>query len=137
MNPVATDAPGDNAIDLAGVTKAAFTGLTDTPTPVVTVYGRDGNDTIVGTEVSDTTEGGIGNDRLVAAKGALDTMNGQEGDDTLVWNNGEGTTHERRRGHRPIESNGSDAGADRQRGLHGDAAPAASSSRAPRPARST
>jgi len=108
---VVNGGPGDNAINLAGVTKALFTSLTDTPA-VVTVNGGEGIDTVTGTEFSDVVNGGGGDDRLVAAKGALDTMNGDGGDDTLVWNNGEGTDNMNGGdGTDTIENNGSDSGA--------------------------
>ena len=66
-------------------------------------------------------------------------MNGQEGDDTLVWNNGEGTDNMNGgEGNDTIENNGSDAGATANEVYTADDDPRRlSSSRAPRPARST
>jgi hypothetical protein len=79
--------PGANAINLAGVTLAAFPNVS-----AVTIDGNGDNDTIAGSEHLDTMRGGDGHDRISGddnALGTADDFQGQAGDDTLVWNPGD------------------------------------------------
>jgi Ca2+-binding RTX toxin-like protein len=73
-----TGGAGDNAIDLAGVTTAAFTSLTS-----VSVDGGDGNDEIGGSEFDDSLNGGAGDDQI-AGRGGDDTLIGGTGADNLI-----------------------------------------------------
>ena len=82
---VVNGGPGDNTINLSGVTAADFTALTSSE-----AHGNGGHDTITGTDRADTLTGDAGNDRLVGFRGG-DHMIGGEGDDTMVWNNGDGS----------------------------------------------
>jgi Ca2+-binding RTX toxin-like protein len=66
--------PGANAIDLTGVTSAAFPNVAS-----VLADGNAGNDTILGSERPDRLIGGDNDD----------TTEGRAGDDTLVWNPGD------------------------------------------------
>jgi Ca2+-binding RTX toxin-like protein len=66
--------PGGNAIDLTGVTTAAFPNVAS-----VLADGNAGNDTILGSERPDRLIGGDNDD----------TTEGRAGDDTLVWNPGD------------------------------------------------
>jgi Ca2+-binding RTX toxin-like protein len=79
--------PGDNALNLAGVTNDSFGRVTS-----VSIDGGGGNDTLTGSERADALNGGDGNDRLVGddnPAGTRDGFQGQGGDDTLVWNPGD------------------------------------------------
>jgi Ca2+-binding RTX toxin-like protein len=79
--------PGDNVINLAGVTTASFGRL-----GTVVIDGLGGNDTMTGSERADALNGGDGNDRMIGddnPAGTRDAFQGQGGDDTLVWNPGE------------------------------------------------
>ena len=58
-----TGGSGANAIDLSGVTTAAFTGLTGSFP--VTIDGAGGGDTITGSPFNDSITGGAGNDTYV------------------------------------------------------------------------
>jgi Ca2+-binding RTX toxin-like protein len=69
-----TGGPGANAIDLSGVTAAAFPAVT-----AVTVNGGAGTDTITGSEHADRLVGGDNND----------DVSGNAGNDTIVWNGGD------------------------------------------------
>jgi hemolysin type calcium-binding protein len=82
---VVNGGPGDNTIDLSGVTATDFTALTSSE-----AHGNGGNDTITGTDRADTLTGDGGTDRLVGFRGG-DQMIGGDGDDTMVWNNGDGS----------------------------------------------
>jgi Ca2+-binding RTX toxin-like protein len=75
--------PGDNAVDLSGVSATDFTTLIST-----TVSGGDGVDMLTGSNLVDTLDGGSGGDTLVGVKGN-DIMRGGPGADILVWNNGD------------------------------------------------
>jgi Ca2+-binding RTX toxin-like protein len=84
---------GANVIDLSGVADKDDNVDTDFPAIAsVTIDGRGGNDTITGSEHTDTMRGGDGADRIVGdenkAPGSFDVFEGQAGDDTLVWNPG-------------------------------------------------
>jgi Ca2+-binding RTX toxin-like protein len=84
---------GANVIDLSGVADKDDNVDTDYPAITsVTIDGRGGNDTITGSEHTDTMRGGDGADRIVGdenkAPGSFDVFEGQAGDDTLVWNPG-------------------------------------------------
>jgi Ca2+-binding RTX toxin-like protein len=84
---VVTGGPGNNNIDLKGVSGTAFPALAS-----VSVDGAGGNDTINGTLLADTLEGGDGNDRIIGddnQPNTDDVMRGEAGDDTLVWNPGD------------------------------------------------
>jgi Ca2+-binding RTX toxin-like protein len=66
------------------------TPYVDTP---VLAYGRDGNDTIIGSKAADTIYGGAGNDLLVVGyrQSTGDHLYGGAGDDTLVTANTSGS----------------------------------------------
>jgi Ca2+-binding RTX toxin-like protein len=84
--------PGGNAIDLTGVTKAAFPAVAS-----VLADGNGGVDTILGSEHADRPIGGDG----------ADTTEGRDGDDTLVWNPGDDSdVNEGGAGNDTIEVNG-------------------------------
>ena len=88
-----TGGDGANVIDLSGVQDRDDAVDTDYPAITsVTIDGGGDNDTITGTEHTDTMRGGDGNDRIVGdenkAAGSFDVFEGQGGDDTLVWNPG-------------------------------------------------
>jgi Ca2+-binding RTX toxin-like protein len=88
-----TAGSGANTIDLSGVTDKDDTVDTDYPAVTsVTIDGGGGNDTITGSEHTDTMRGGDGDDRIVGdenkAPGSFDVFEGQGGNDTLVWNPG-------------------------------------------------
>ena len=68
----------DDGIDLRGVTRAEWTGLAASTTPMTITMGG-GNDTVIGTEFADVITPGNGNDNV----------NGNAGDDAMVWNPGE------------------------------------------------
>jgi Ca2+-binding RTX toxin-like protein len=90
---VATGGAGANVIDLSGVTDRDDAVDTDFPAITsVTIDGAGGNDTITGSEHTDTMRGGDGDDRIVGdenkAPGSFDVFEGQGGNDTLVWNPG-------------------------------------------------
>jgi Ca2+-binding RTX toxin-like protein len=101
--------PGDNALNLAGVTNASFATVTS-----VSVDGGGGNDTLTGSERADALNGGDGNDRLLGddnPAGTRDGFQGQGGDDTLVWNPGDDDDHmEGGDGTDTIEVNGGGGG---------------------------
>jgi Ca2+-binding RTX toxin-like protein len=87
-----TGGPGANAIDLSGVTVAAYSAVT-----AVTVNGGAGNDTIVGSEHADRLIGGDNDD----------DVSGIAGNDTIVWNPGDDTDrNEGGAGSDTIEVNG-------------------------------
>ena len=82
-----TGGPGANEINLGGVSETAFPAL-----QTVTVDGGAGGDTINGSLLADTLNGGNGNDRIIGDDNPLgtdDVMSGQNGNDTLVWNPGD------------------------------------------------
>jgi Ca2+-binding RTX toxin-like protein len=90
---VVTGGSGANTIDLSGVEDADSAVNTDYPAITsVTIDGAAGDDTITGSEHTDTMRGGDGNDRIVGdqnkAPGSFDVFEGQGGNDTLVWNPG-------------------------------------------------
>jgi Ca2+-binding RTX toxin-like protein len=90
---VVTGGPDANVIDLSGVTDKDDAVNTDYPAITsVTIDGGGGNDTIIGTEHTDTMRGGDGDDRINGdenkAPGSFDVFEGQAGNDTLVWNPG-------------------------------------------------
>ena len=63
-----------NDVDLRGVTKLDFSGLTKS-----TIDTGAGNDTIRGTEIGDTIDPGDNDD----------TVSGHDGNDTMIWNPGD------------------------------------------------
>ena len=77
--------PGSNAIDLAGVTTAAFTSV-----EVVVVAGDEGNDTITGSQLADELEGDLDDDTLRGNTGN-DELSGGSGDDRLFGGAGNDT----------------------------------------------
>ncbi len=90
-----TAGSGANTIDLSGVDDADPDPAVVTDYPAVTsvtIDGGAGDDTITGSEHTDTLRGGDGVDRIVGdqnkAPGSVDVFEGQAGDDTLVWNPG-------------------------------------------------
>jgi Ca2+-binding RTX toxin-like protein len=88
-----TGGSGANVIDLSGVTDKDDAVVTDYPAITsVVIDGAAGNDTITGSEHTDTMRGGDGHDRIVGdenkAAGSFDVFEGQGGNDTLVWNPG-------------------------------------------------
>ena len=70
--------PGDNLIDLSGLTGAAFTALTS-----VGVDAGDGDDTITGSPLADVLRGGAGDDGIDGGEGD-DTLAGGLGNDQLT-----------------------------------------------------
>jgi Ca2+-binding RTX toxin-like protein len=68
--------PGANAIDLSGVTAAAFTGF-----PPVSISGGADVDAVTGSGLDDTILGGAG----------ADPVQGGGGDDSFTWNPGDGS----------------------------------------------
>jgi Ca2+-binding RTX toxin-like protein len=89
-----TGGDGANVIDLSGVADKDDAVNTDYPAITsVTIDGGAGDDTITGTEHTDTLRGGDGKDRIIGdenkAPGSFDVFEGQAGDDTLVWNPGQ------------------------------------------------
>jgi Ca2+-binding RTX toxin-like protein len=84
--------PGGNAIDLTGVTNAAFPNVAS-----VLADGNAGTDTILGSQRPDRLLGGDGDD----------TTEGRDGDDTLVWNPGDDSDiNEGGAGNDTVEVNG-------------------------------
>ena len=77
--------PGPNAIDLAGVTPAAFTSV-----EFVTVSGDEGNDTIAGSPLADELEGELDDDTLRGNAGN-DELSGGGGDDRVFGGAGDDT----------------------------------------------
>ena len=75
--------PGSNAIDLTGLTAAAFPAV-----EYVSVLGEEGNDTVAGSPLGDELEGDDGDD----------TLRGAAGDDLLDGDDGSDTPARRRRG---------------------------------------
>lgn len=73
---------GNNLIDLRNVTTGVFLTLTG-----VGVDGREGNDTIFGSEFADTLFGGDGDDRLFGGLGN-DTIDGGHGQDSIAGDAG-------------------------------------------------
>ncbi|MEO8674227.1 MAG: calcium-binding protein [Casimicrobiaceae bacterium] len=59
------------------------------PAPGQSVYGRDGNDTLIGSEVRDALYGDRGDDRLDGGAGD-DTLAGGDGKDTYAFGRGSG-----------------------------------------------
>lgn len=104
---------GDNALDVSGVTLAAFSNLTaltvdgadgqDTITASVdiatNITGGDGADTITGGAAADTIDGGDGDDSITAGAGndsvdaghGDDIVTGGDGDDVVDGNDGQDT----------------------------------------------
>jgi hypothetical protein len=80
-----TGGPGPNAIDLAGVTAAAFTSV-----EVLTVLGDEGNDTIAGSQLADELEGDLDDDTLRGNAGN-DQLSGGSGDDRVFGGAGNDT----------------------------------------------
>jgi Ca2+-binding RTX toxin-like protein len=81
--------PGNNLVDLTGVTTTLFNHVGD-----VDVDGQGGDDELRGSEFADKLNGGEGGDRIVGFKNPQNTrdqMSGGNGNDTLVWNNGDGS----------------------------------------------
>jgi Ca2+-binding RTX toxin-like protein len=83
---------GPNLIDLSQVSAATFPNLTS-----VSVNGGDGDDTILGTaDIGDTIFGSDGNDSIIAGAGSdhidsgdgHDTVSGGEGDNTIIAGDG-------------------------------------------------
>ena len=104
---VVNGGPGDNTINLSGVTATDFTALTSSE-----AHGNGGNDAITGTDRADTLTGDAGHDRLVGFRGG-DQMVGGEGDDTMVWNNGDGSdVMDGQDGNDTAEVNGAGAAGD-------------------------
>jgi Ca2+-binding RTX toxin-like protein len=104
---VVNGGPGDNTINLSGVTATDFTALTSSE-----AHGNGGNDAITGTDRADTLTGDAGHDRLVGFRGG-DHMIGGEGDDTMVWNNGDGSdVMDGQDGNDTAEVNGAGAAGD-------------------------
>ncbi|MBN1006127.1 DUF4347 domain-containing protein [Amphritea pacifica] len=81
------------------------------------LFGEDGNDTLIGTDMADTIDGGSGNDNIRSKKG-VDILYGGSGDD-FIWAEGDsvGTT-----GLTAGFSNYIDAGDGADRVLGGDGA---------------
>lgn len=76
--------PGNNNVNLAGVTPAGFTALEDER---VTINGGVGDDTIIGSDFADLIDGGFGDDSILAGLGD-DQITGGDGDDTLHGSGG-------------------------------------------------
>ncbi len=74
--------PGNNLIDLSGVTLATFPSLSG-----VSVAGDDGSDTLTGSDLSDVLSGGDQRDH-VDGRGGNDTLTGGKGDDNLIGGSG-------------------------------------------------
>ena len=72
-----TGGPGDNFINLTGVTPAQFLNLTN-----IFVDGSHGHDTIFGSTFGDNLFGDDGNDFIVGGDGN-DTINGEDGHDSV------------------------------------------------------
>jgi Ca2+-binding RTX toxin-like protein len=84
---VVTGGPEVNDINLSGVNADAFKTLAS-----VVVDGAGGNDTINGSKLADTLEGGDGGDRIIGDDNPANTRDvafGEAGDDTLVWDPGD------------------------------------------------
>jgi Ca2+-binding RTX toxin-like protein len=84
---VVTGDAGANSIDLSGVDNPPFTTLAS-----ITVDGGGGDDTIIGSKLADTLNGGDGNDRITADDNPANTQDvsrGDAGHDTMVWNGGD------------------------------------------------
>ena len=101
----ATGGPGPNAIDLTGLTAAAFPAIED-----VTMHGEEGNDTLAGSPLGDELDGDDGDDTLRGAAGD-DELDGDQGSDSLLGGAGDDTL---------ASANGNDAldgqaGSDRYR----------------------
>jgi Ca2+-binding RTX toxin-like protein len=77
--------PGPNAIDLTGLTAAAFPAAED-----IAAYGDEGNDTITGSPLADAVDGDEGDDTLRGAAGD-DRLDGDDGSDTLLGGAGDDT----------------------------------------------
>ena len=77
--------PDANAIDLAGITSAAFTSV-----ELITVFGDEGNDTIAGSQHADELEGDLGDDTLRGNAGN-DALSGGTGDDRVLGGAGNDT----------------------------------------------
>jgi len=91
-----TGGPGDNQIDLSGVTVAAYPAIS-----AVTVNGGAGKDTITGSEHADRLVGGDNDD----------DVSGIAGYDTIVWNPGDDSDrNEGGAGDDTIEVNGGGGG---------------------------
>ena len=73
-----TGGPGANAIDLSGVSVAAFPSTDD-----VAAFGDEGDDTIAGSALRDDLEGDLGADTL-RGNGGDDSLSGGPGDDRLL-----------------------------------------------------
>jgi len=73
----ANGGPGDNVIDLRGVTATAFTSLHST-----SVYAGDGADTLWGSSVANGLNGGPGNDSINGGAGT-DSVFGDAGGDAI------------------------------------------------------
>ena len=80
-----TGGTGANRIDLSAVQPAKFVNLSR-----VNVDGGAGNDTLIGSGVSDSLLGGAGNDSLLGG-GGNDLLDGQAGLDTLTGGAGNDT----------------------------------------------
>ncbi len=78
-----TGGPGSNAIDLSGVTAAAYTGAES-----ISSFGEDGADTITGSALRDELQGDAGDDTL-RGNAANDSLNGGEGDDRVFGGAGD------------------------------------------------
>jgi Ca2+-binding RTX toxin-like protein len=73
---------GHDTISLLGVSSAAFSH--GSLSGNIAINGGDGNDSLVGSRLAESTSGGNGNDSMSGYEGA-DTMSGGSGSDTYVY----------------------------------------------------
>lgn len=80
---------GANRIDLTGVSRQDFTNSGGIS---LSVFGAEGNDTVIGSSFADSIDGGPGEDVIFGGNGS-DTLLGDSGNDFILGNGGSDSIH--------------------------------------------